>query len=130
LESETASIESSAPDSDTLFDSTLLLEWMENDRALACSLARDFMNDITSQLEEMEQAIKSEDIQEMKQYAHTIKGMSANMACGRLRHLAAMFENSAAHSDTETLRAHYHELRKVFGKTFAHVIAFINEKSE
>lgn len=74
----------STEDSQPVFDEQMLLEMLGGSRELACEIAASAMADMPDYLDQLERAIAAENWVEAHHVAHTMKGLSAQIAGCRL----------------------------------------------
>jgi CheY-like chemotaxis protein/HPt (histidine-containing phosphotransfer) domain-containing protein len=87
-----------------LFDEQELLDRLDDNHPLLLEITSMASNDLPVRLQQMQQALISEDRAALRQAAHTIKGMAANLAAYRLQQVAGQLEGQAERADFHQLR--------------------------
>jgi len=81
-----------------IFDRTDFYNRVMNDRELAALVIDTFLGDIPVQLDALEEAILSGNLEQARMQAHKIKGAAANMSGTKMNETATMME-AAAHGE-------------------------------
>jgi len=81
-----------------IFDRSDFYNRVMNDRDLAAMVIDTFLGDIPMQLDALEQAIQSGNLEQARLQAHKIKGAAANMSGTKMNETATMME-AAAHAE-------------------------------
>jgi PAS domain S-box-containing protein len=76
----------------SVFDQADLLNRLWNDKELARSLAKDFLDGLPQQLAALSQALDVRNLKGAEREAHSLKGAAANLSATALRNLAAELE--------------------------------------
>jgi len=92
------------------------MERIGGNEDFAKELLAIYMEDTTSQIEKLNQALKDNDSVLVEYQAHTIKGSSANIGAHRLTDTAFKMEMAGKDGDIDSARALMEELEKEFEK--------------
>ena len=104
LNSEAESLHQSAANADQIFDEQEMLGRLGDNQELLQEIIGMACDDLPVRLQQMQQALISENRVALRQAVHTIKGMAANLAADRLRQMAGQLEDkveSAAFSQLQ-----------------------------
>ncbi len=96
------------------FDPQELLERVDGDEDLLREVAAIFLEDTPGILDAMKKGIEAGMPDAVARAAHTLKGSSANLAAGRLRHQAYQLETQAKTGDLTGARALYQAVEAEF----------------
>ncbi len=77
---------------------------MKGEERLLKKLCSVFVRTSAGQLQELEQALKSEDLSTAQKIAHSIKGGAGTIEAGRLHNTAQEMENAARAKDLQRAR--------------------------
>ena len=94
---------------DQVWDEASALKRMVGKQSLLLKLVHLFLDEMPARVEKLTSAIKSNNIEEVKQLAHTIKGVAGNLSAAQLQQSAADIELAAKNEDLA-------EANKVFGQ--------------
>ncbi len=87
---------------------TLLLEELLNriggDREFAMELLSEWVDGLTRELTELDQAIEKKDLEGLRHKAHSLKGSALNLSAKEFARLASLCENAARDGDLEAVR--------------------------
>ena len=78
-----------------LFDEEDLLERFDNDTEFAQSILEESLNEIPRLIEELQRYCQDGDCSSIRNQAHTLKGMAANLSTPRLQEIAMRMEIAA-----------------------------------
>jgi HPt (histidine-containing phosphotransfer) domain-containing protein len=78
-----------------LFDEADLLERFDDDAEFAQSILEESLNEIPRLLEELQKFCRAGDCSSVRNQAHTLKGMAANISTPRLQDVAMRMEHAA-----------------------------------
>jgi CheY-like chemotaxis protein len=106
-------------DPDSVFEVEALVESLMGDRALARSVAVQFLADVPQRLAMLSDDIRHGDGTAIARQSHTIKGASAAVGCARLVKLAAMLEEHGRAADIESAQRIFTVLREHFARVKA-----------
>jgi PAS domain S-box-containing protein len=116
-----------SPDTN-IFDWNDFLSRFDRDEPLCKTFLREFPEQLTDEIEKLKTAVKENDPVHIKFYAHSIKGMCANISAYRLRDMAYQIERTgmsdnteAARLLTETLEQEVHALQSVLSNFISDV---------
>ncbi|MEA2038526.1 MAG: response regulator [Thermodesulfobacteriota bacterium] len=104
------------PEETDVFDRNELMKRVDGDEDLLNEILSIFMKDIPGKLEVLKQAVEDNDPTGVGQYAHAIKGASANIAAHRLKNVAAEMEKAGMAGNLEPGRALQHKIETEFAK--------------
>ena len=93
LNSAADSLHQSAADADQIFDELEILGRLGDNQELLQEIIGMACADLPVRLQQMQQALISEDRAALRQAAHTIKGMAANLSAYRLQQVASQLED-------------------------------------
>ncbi|OQX26009.1 MAG: hypothetical protein BWK80_12715 [Desulfobacteraceae bacterium IS3] len=89
---------------DEIFDRNDLSERMGGDKLLCEDMLLLFLQVIPGRMEKMKAATEEKDAKKIRDEAHSIKGMAANMSAFRIRKIASEMEDAGEKGDTERAR--------------------------
>lgn len=97
----------------TVIDEEELLKRCMGNKPFAARILIAFQNQLTSDLDELDNAIESEDYDRISAIAHRIKGSSSNVSALRLNQVAAALEDfsKGRNSDIQDLRSFQEHIR-------------------
>ncbi len=101
---------------ETIFDRSGFLKSLQNDTAMASTIAQVFIRDVPDQLVALKQALQAHDAVKARLNAHSIKGMAANIHSPALREHAMHIENAAHNEDFSTASAYMPRLEQLCEK--------------
>lgn len=94
------------PDDKMVWDKESLMKRAMNKETLFNSIIHLFMEDIPMKVEELKCAVENQDIKEIRQISHTIKGVAANVSGEILREQAGLIEMAAKEGDLAKAQSH------------------------
>jgi len=97
-----------------IFDKQALLERTMNDEKLVRKLISIFLKDLPKQMTALKENVKKGDFENIKWYAHYIKGSSANMGAMALSTVAADMEKAAKDSLSDEINILMPELEEQY----------------
>lgn len=100
----------------SVFDKSSFSSRLMDDTELMKHVAINFMADMPTQLEKLNELIEAEDYKQMAAQAHKIKGAASNMAAEHMRELTLEFEQAAKAGVKERVAALYPLLMQAFGQ--------------
>ncbi len=103
------------------------LRRVQNQQERLLPLITLFLNDLPSQIKELEQTMEIQDFVQIKNAAHSIKGVSANMGCQQLQEVSIKIEQSAKQQDLETILQYREELKTIAAKTIEQLEQFLSK---
>jgi PAS domain S-box-containing protein len=116
-----------SPDTN-IFDWNDFLSRFDRDEPLCKTFLREFPEQLTDEIEKLKTAVKANDPAHIKFYAHSIKGMCANISAYRLRDMACQIERTGIQDNTkavrlltETLEEEFHALQSVLANFISDV---------
>lgn len=111
----------------SLNDGSELLDWetlvarMLDDEDLARSLLEEFLHEAPRQMEELEVLVEAGDVAEAERRAHTLKGMSANIAADALAEAARQAETAGRERDLPEMVRRLPAVKTEFERVKVHV---------
>jgi HPt (histidine-containing phosphotransfer) domain-containing protein len=96
--------EAAPPDATLLFDEADILSRMDDDRDFVRMILDESRQELPKQLEELRELCRGSDAKAVRNLAHTMKGMAANISTGALRDAAARIETAAKEDDLVSVR--------------------------
>ena len=114
------------PVRNAVFDEAALIERVMGDRALARTIARGFMEDISSQIATLRSQAMAGDVAGAKRQAHRIKGAAANVNCVAFEQAALAIEQSGSAEDLRSMAARLRELENEFQAVKTAIGTFTN----
>ncbi|GEM_PF-3326051 len=97
---------------DEIFDRNDLLERVGGDKRLCEDMLSLFLQVIPGQMEKIKAATEEKDAKKIRDEAHSIKGMAANMSAFRIRKIASEMEIAGEKGDTDRARLFMDNLEK------------------
>jgi len=97
-----------------IFDPTELFELVEGDVDLIKDTIEIFMNEIPGQLSKIKESLSNENIQLIKEEAHSIKGAAASTGCIEIQELAFDIEQAAKNNKLDQCKNMTESLEKAF----------------
>ncbi|MEC4727897.1 response regulator [Shewanella sp. D64] len=101
-------------DDKMIWDKDSLMKRAMGKETLFNSIIHLFMEDIPSKVEDLKCAVKNQNIKEVRQISHTIKGVAANVSGELLREQAGLIEMAAKEGDLAKAQSHLPELCTAF----------------
>jgi len=110
------SLKEASPGTDD-FDPNVLMERLEGDREMIGMVLEIFVKESTGIMNDLETAVKSENMEDVRKWAHSLKGSSGNIGAAALQEAAALLEKAGLENNRETLRDRFADLEKAFTRT-------------
>ncbi len=104
-----------------IFDKQAFMERVDNDVELAHHLISTFLKHTPQQIESLKESIESSNAQEISNYAHSIKGASANMGGMALSYIAGEMEKAAISGNVEEATGMLAEVEKQLRSLINHL---------
>jgi CheY-like chemotaxis protein/HPt (histidine-containing phosphotransfer) domain-containing protein len=98
------------------FDHRALLDRLMGDEDLARTIMEAFLNDIPTQIDQLNQFLSSGDVCAAERQAHTIKGAAANVGGEALRAVALEMEKAGKAGDLESAKSRMKDLHSAFDR--------------
>ncbi len=111
------------------FDAASLMERVEGDSGLACELAEMFLVECHKRLSELERAVAEEDVAQIEQVAHLLKGSAGVLAAGATMEAARRMETMARAGDLSQAPQAFQELRQTVASLERALNLFLAEKA-
>jgi HPt (histidine-containing phosphotransfer) domain-containing protein len=92
-----------------IFNREELLDRLSGDEETITIIVSVFIEDVSSQAEELRNAIESEQLKKIEQIAHRIKGSSANISAGAINKICFQIESLAKNNDLSTIKSIFPE---------------------
>ena len=86
------------------------------DEEMAIEVVSIFLNDNTERFEQLTLAMETDDIKQIKFYAHALRGAGGNIGSKALWDIGSKMEHAAVESDIDLIKSCYDELKPVFEK--------------
>ncbi len=99
-----------------IFDRTVMLEPLMDDKELIGNIFREFLEDIPRRIAVLRQALEDGDVMTGERQAHAIKGASATVGGMALRALAADIEKEGRAGNLEDMKIHAERLDAVLAE--------------
>lgn len=93
-----------------LLDIETTLTRLKGDKEFLTMLLQVFLDDLPSKLENLEQAIREQDIQSIARHAHSLKGACATIGAMSLQDSAFVMEKAARDEDLAVITDAFPEL--------------------
>jgi two-component system sensor histidine kinase/response regulator len=101
-----------SPREQLILDVSAGMSIFNNDIKLFEDFMREFLNSLPTRLETMGIAVNAKDWESLGNYAHNLKGISANLGAMKVSGLAARLEARARERAEESVHLSFHELRE------------------
>lgn len=101
----------------------------QGDQELAAELASLFIGDVQVQLGALRSAVESQDLGQVADIAHRLKGSSSNLGAEQLCHLCAALEANGLHGVEGGLSAQLGEIQSEFALVRRELEAVASSKS-
>jgi len=105
---------SNIPNNDKFLDYAELLSRMDNDEEIIRVVAEAFLQDIPDRIISLEKAIKDNNIEEISEIAHSIKGTAANISADALSSSALKIEQALKKGDASKIQPIFEEMQVGF----------------
>ena len=99
-----------------IFDKKTFLERFDNKKDIAEKILSLAIEDITSIIEKLKDSIKVKDLKKSARYAHSLKGVSANITAEKMRRIALELEIALEEENYEKAEDISVKLEEAFGE--------------
>lgn len=93
-----------ANEEENIFNENDLITRLGNDQELIREILSQFIDEIPDRMDRFKEALETEDSDQFKIMAHTIKGLSANISAPVLRNVAAQIESLSMKDDLQAIK--------------------------
>lgn len=109
---QTGTVVTEHPSANTHFDLTALRERTGVEESVLLVLAKNAANSLSNHLDTLSAALSSQNLEQVKRAAHTIKGVSLNMSFVQLAQMARQMELQSAEAAPERLHSLFNEMKQ------------------
>lgn len=103
------------------------LESMSGKRPFLKRMFTVFISQEPKRIQEIKDALKSQDVEKLRHLAHALKGGAATMGVERVRDCCLAIENASKSQDLQTAMAHFDDLETEMRQAYAFMFNYLAE---
>jgi len=109
------------PDNQDIWEQASAIKRVMGNQRLLLTLINMFLNDMPAKIKSLETAVKNSSINDVRHYAHTIKGIAANLSGIKLQNQSNLLEEAAVLGQKEKFTGLLSDLNNEFNSLFSHL---------